>query len=347
MDQHDDIYGIIVKSFSEGLDEEEKRVLESWKSASTDNLMEYADYEYIWKESGKLKATGNFNLPGALAKTRRKARIASGGYGFSWLQVAAVILLSIVFSSIFYVFSPQKNVPSMAPAIVYQEVKATFGTQTRLELEDGTVAFLNSGSSLKFPVSFSGLENRKVQLSGEGYFDVAGNRDYPFVVDAGKIQVEVTGTRFNVEAYEGSSHITVALVEGEIKLVRETAGGLNELATMKPGEVASLKLAENRLYLGEHETLDKFYAWTEGKIVFLDDPIQVVVEKLSNWYNVDIEITDPRLERYRFTGTFIEEPVEQILAILSRTSPMGYSITPSRKLEDNSFTRRKIMLKSK
>ena len=347
MDQHDDISGIIVKSFSEGLNEDEKRVLERWKSASMDNLMEYADYEYIWKESGKLKTTGNFNLPGALAKIRRKARITSGNHGFSWIQVAAVILLSIAFSSIFYVFSPQKNVPSLAPAIVYQEVKATFGTQTRLELEDGTVAFLNSGSSLKFPVSFSGLENRRVQLSGEGYFDVAGNIDFPFVVDAGKIQVEVTGTRFNVEAYEGSSHITVALVEGEIKLVRETAGGMNELATMKPGEVASLKLAENRLYLGEHENLDKFYAWIEGKIVFIDDPIQIVADKLSHWYNIDIEIRDQKLERFRFTGTFINEPVEQILDLLSRTSPMGYNIIPSKKLDDNSFSRRKIILKSK
>jgi len=346
MDQHDDIFGIIVKSFSEGLDEEEKRVLESWKSASTDNLMEYADYEYIWKESGKLKATGNFNLPGALAKTRRKARITSGGYGFSWLQVAAVILLSIVFSSIFYVFSP-KHVPSMAPAIVYQEVKATYGTQTHMELADGTKVHLNSGSTLKFPVSFDGQKTRKVELAGEGFFEVGKQNGQPFIVETGKIQIKVLGTRFNVDAYPGNSNITVALIEGFVSLQRETPAGVNELAAMQPGEVATLKLDENRLYLGGSQELGKFYAWTEGKIVFIDDPIQVVVEKLSNWYNVDIEITDRRLERYRFTGTFIEEPVEQILAILSRTSPMGYSIVPSRKLEDNSFTKRKIILKSK
>jgi transmembrane sensor len=111
--------------------------------------------------------------------------------------------------------------------------------------------------------------------------------------------------------------------------------------------VAQFRTDENRLYINEVADMEKFYAWTEGKMVFIDDPIHVVVEKLSNWYNVDIEIADRRLDRFRFTGTFIDEPVEQILAILSRTSPMGYSIVPSRKLEDNSYTKRKIILKSK
>jgi transmembrane sensor len=346
MELHNDIYGIIVKSFSEGLDEEEKRVLESWKSASTDNLMEYADYEFIWNESGKLSTPKKIDLSKSLLNTRRKAGLSARKPGFLWIQVAAVVLLSLVFSSLFYLFN-QKETTSEIPSIVYQEVKATYGTQTRMQLADGTTVHLNSGSTLKFPVSFAGFETRKVELSGEGYFEVIGNPEQPFVVDASKIQVEVTGTRFNVDAYQGSSHITVALAEGEVRLTQQTAKGLNELAVMKSGEVASLNLRENRLYVGEQENLDKFYAWTEGKIVFIDDPIQIVSDKLSHWYNIDIEIRDKELERYRFTGTFINEPVEQILDLLSRTSPMGYNIIPSKKLDDNSFSRRKIILRSK
>jgi transmembrane sensor len=231
--------------------------------------------------------------------------------------------------------------------MAYHEIQATYGTQSKLKLPDGTTVHLNSGSSMKYPVSFNNLDERRVELIGEGFFEVESQQGKPFIVDVGRLQVEVTGTRFNIDAYSDNSNITVALVEGSVNLTRGSASGSNPVAKLNPGEVAQFRTDENRLYINEVADMEKFYAWTEGKMVFIDDPIHVVVEKLSHWYNVDIEIADRRLDRYRFTGTFIDEPVEQILAILSRTSPMGYSIAPSRKLEDNSFTKRKIILKSK
>jgi ferric-dicitrate binding protein FerR (iron transport regulator) len=347
MRQDYDIYELIARSFTGKLTPEEEAALSGWKKESQDNLMEYLDYEFIWRESGRFSGFKHNEFAGALSATGKKAGLYKKQRRIPLAQWAAVIVLSIGFSSLYHLYQKSEPMPEVHEELVYQEVSATYGTQTRMTLADGTIVYLNSGSSLKFPVSFSGLESRKVELSGEGFFEVNGQQGTPFIVDTKMMQVEVTGTRFNVDAYPSSPHVTIALVEGEVTLCRETSRGLNTLTTMKPGEVASLKSEENRLYVSAYDNLDKFYAWTEGKIVFVDDPIQIVVEKLSNWYNVDIEISDEQLKRYRFTGTFINEPVEQILAILSRTSPMGYRIVPSRKLDDNSFTRRKIILRSK
>ncbi|MFZ5429536.1 MAG: FecR family protein [Bacteroidota bacterium] len=346
MKQDYDIYDIITRSFTGKLTSNEEAFLLAWKKESQANLVEYLDYEFIWKESGRFSGFQKRDIGAALRSTGKKAGLYKNNRRFSWLQWAAVIVFSVGLSTLYDFYRESEPLHDI-PELVYQEVSATYGTQTRMILADGTIVHLNSGSSLKFPVSFSGLESRKVELSGEGFFEVNGQQGKPFIVDTKLLQVAVTGTRFNVDAYPSSPHVTIALVEGEVTLYRETARGINTLTIMKPGEVASMKSEENRLYVNAYDNLDKFHAWTEGKIVFVDDPIQVVVEKLSNWYNVDIEISDDQLKRYRFTGTFINEPVEQILAILSRTSPMGYRIVPSRKLEDNSFSRRKIILRSK
>jgi ferric-dicitrate binding protein FerR (iron transport regulator) len=230
-------------------------------------------------------------------------------------------------------------------AVVYQEIKATYGTQSRVELADGTIVFLNSGSKMRFPNSFNGMKNRKVELSGEGHFTVTKNSEQPFLVDVKKMQIEVLGTTFNVDAYPDNNEITVALVEGKITLQKETANGITDLMEMKPNQVAYYRQKENKVFWGNVDDLYKYTAWTTGKIVFSDDPIQTVIQKLENWYNVDIELADKRLERYRFTGTFIDESLEQVLSILNRTSKMEHEIIPAKKMEDNSYSKRKIILK--
>ena len=346
MNENIDIHEIIIRSFTNNIPQSERALLEAWKAESRANLLEFLDYETIWQESGKLANSKHVDVSAGYQKVRKNAKLQKPLRVSFWLNAAAVLVLSLLFAGLYSLFT--KPIPDKTETeLVYHEIKATYGTQSRLILPDGTTVHLNSGSSMKYPVSFNNLKERKVQLIGEGFFEVEKLEDMPFIVDVGRLQVEVTGTLFNVDAYSGNKNITIALVDGQVNLTREAVSGSNMIATLRPGEVAMLSADEDRLYINEVADMEKFYAWTEGKIVFIDDPIQVVVEKLSNWYNVDIEIADRRLDRYRFTGTFIDEPVVQILAMLSRTSPMGYSIVPSRKLEDNSYTKRKIILKSK
>ena len=346
METEQEVYELITRSLTDSLTREEKGILDTWKNKSEENLTEYLDFVSIWNVGERLSSNEDFNVIQALREIRKRAGIQNRKWNSIWPQIAAVLLLSVIFAGLFTLLNKPQPTVEVAE-IIYQEIKSTYGTQTSLKLADGTTVYLNSGSTLRFPVYFHDMETRRVELTGEGYFVVTENPSQPFIVAADSLLIEVRGTRFNVDAYHGNNNITVALVEGEVRLLRETVKGTRELTVLTQGEVATLNEEGRRLYVNEYASLNKYFAWTEGKIVFEDDPIQVVVEKLSNWYNIDIEISDRQLQRYRFTGTFINEPVEQILSILSITSPMSYSITPSVRLQDNSFSRRKVILKSK
>jgi len=346
--ENDDIYDLIAKSFSGEITGEESVNLNTWKLEDKLNLLEYNDLKEIWKNSSRLAMTSQIDLPKSLGTTRKKAGIDR--HQIKWLpvfaQIAAVLIMAVLLSALYNLFLVSK--PSgINDAIVYQQVKASYGTQSRVGLADGTVVYLNSGSTLRFPNSFNGAKTRNVELTGEGHFEVAKNSEQPFIVDIHKIQIKVLGTTFNVDAYPNNSSLTIALIEGSIQLQQKTNNEISDLMEMKPNQVAFYNQSENTLMRKTEKDLNKYTAWTDGKIVLSNDPINTVIDKLENWYNVDIELADKKLDKYRFTGTFIDEPLEQVLSILNLTSQMEYKVIPAKKLNDNSYSKRRIILKSK
>ena len=344
---YDHIYDLIAKSFTDTLTEQEAFQLNSWKSESTANLLEYKDFRAIWEHSEQLVLPAIIDLSGSLHATRKKAGIKRKAIKLiPFLQAAAVVVLAVIFSGLYNLYNSSKTHVNNEP-IVYQEVKATYGTQSKVELSDGTIVTLNSGSTLTFPTSFTNLKSRDVKLTGEGHFVVAKNSAQPFIVEVNKIQIKVLGTTFDIDAYLDNANVTIALVEGKIMLQQKTTAGIVDLMQMKPNQIAFYEQSTNKLKWRTEEDLSKYVAWTDGKIVFANDPVNTVIHKLANWYNVDIKLADKRLERYRFTGTFIDEPLEQVLNILNLTSKMSYTVVAAKKLGDDSYSKRKIILKSK
>ena len=173
-----EIYDLIAKSFLGKLTAEESVNLNNWISADNLNLLEYNDLKEIWKQSNRLSLPTQIDLPKSLVITRKNAGIDRKQ--IKWLpvfaQMAAVLILAILLSTLtnqLLVKTPSKKIES----IVYQQVKTSYGTQSRLELADGTIVYLNSGSTLRFPNSFNGMKSRIVELTGEGNFEVAKNND--------------------------------------------------------------------------------------------------------------------------------------------------------------------------
>lgn len=346
------IYTIIAKSLTSELDNHELTQLNDWKSASDENLREYKDFVALWLKSGSLALPSSLNHQHAFKIIQRNTGLNSSRKRWMYIavQVAAVLVLSIILSGVFNYMKNDLtgNVFSNADSMpVYQEIKAAFGTQAKIELADGTIVFLNSGSKLRFPQTFNNQEQRKVLLDGEGYFSVTKNPDQPFVVQVHQLNIKVLGTIFNVEAYNDNPCVNIALVEGSVMLQNNSEKGKKDLMQLSSKQVATLNKSDNKLSKMNVGDLYKYTAWVTGRIVFYDDPIETVVNKLGKWYNVDIVIADKRLDKYRFTGTFIDESLEQILNILSMTSPLTYDIISSVKQADNSMSRRKIILKSK
>jgi ferric-dicitrate binding protein FerR (iron transport regulator) len=174
----------------------------------------------------------------------------------------------------------------------YYTLNTPRGGQYQLLLADGSKVFLNAASSIRFPTAFTGNE-RKVEITGEAYFEVAKDAKKPFKVYVNGMQIEVLGTHFNVNAYSDESSITTTLLEGLVKI---TKGGTNSV--IKPGQQANLN-ASGEIKIVNDVNLGKVTAWNDQTFYFAGDDLKTVMRQLSRWYDVDVayggSISNPKL----------------------------------------------------
>lgn len=167
--------------------------------------------------------------------------------------------------------------------ILYNTITTPRGGQYQLILADGSKVWLNAASSLHFPTNFTGKE-RKVTLTGEGYFEVAKNADMPFKVDvAGKGEVEVLGTHFNVNAYEDEDVMKATLLEGSVKVING-----NKAVLIEPGQQATINEVSNLITINKSVNLEEVVAWKNGLFQFDDTNIKEVMWQIGRWYDLDI-----------------------------------------------------------
>lgn len=170
--------------------------------------------------------------------------------------------------------------------VLYNTISTPRGGQYQLLLADGSKVWLNAASSLRFPASFTGKE-RLVELTGEGYFEIAKNENQPFKVDiAGKGVVEVLGTHFNINAYSDEASIKTTLLEGRVKVA--ASGGATVL--LKPGEQAQIN---GGIKLVNDVDTDEIIAWKAGLFQFNRADVVSIMRQVSRWYNVDVVFEGP------------------------------------------------------
>ena len=172
-----------------------------------------------------------------------------------------------------------KAVPAAGTAAKYNTISTARGGQYRVVLPDGTTVWLNAASSIRFPATFEAAE-RNVELSGEAYFEVAPNKTKPFNVIAGKTNVRVLGTHFNVMAYPDESSVNTTLLEGSVKV--STGKTMNIL---RPGQQA--KALKGAITVSPADT-EEAIAWKKGYFYFNDADIRTVMRQISRWYDVDV-----------------------------------------------------------
>ncbi|PJJ83312.1 FecR family protein [Mucilaginibacter auburnensis] len=170
----------------------------------------------------------------------------------------------------------------------YNSLITPRGGQFQLQLADGTRVWVNSASQLQFPAVFKGKE-RRVKLVGEAYFEVAKNKEMPFIVEVGSSQVKVLGTHFNIRAYaeEGKTPVEATLLEGSIRFTNADNSVL-----LKPGEQASLA-ANGALALNENVDTDEITAWKNGFFHFQKRRLDFIMRELARWYDIEVVYKDP------------------------------------------------------
>lgn len=198
----------------------------------------------------------------------------------------------------------------------YNRIETPRGGQYQLNLPDGTKIWLNSASSLKYPVSFAALKERRVELSGEAYFEVAKDKIHPFIVKSGRQQVQVLGTHFDVNAYPDEQLIKTTLLEGSVKL--------NEQVILKPGEQSSLT---GEKFSVKQVNVNDAIDWKNGEFVFTNESLTSILKKVSRWYDVEIKYVHTPVSVPTFTGSVSRsENISGVLKMLEETSNVRFSI---------------------
>ena len=252
------------------------------------------------------------------------------------LRIAGVLILPLL-----VYIGIQKYDDAYLKKEAWVEIKAPAWTRARFSLPDGTTGWLNSNSSVKYSGNF--YANRHVTLTGEAFFDVFKDKKRPFIVNTNDVTLTVSGTRFNIAAYENENKVEVVLEEGEL-IFNDKA--MTQSYKMNPNDfVIYDKNLKN--FSTEIVQPQKYLSWTEGKLVFRNDPLDVIARRIERWYNVDVEVNGSLVEDLRLRATFVDESLEDVLSLLRRSLPIEYIIKNRNINPDGSFPKMKVIIKPK
>src|SRR5690606_17997966 len=193
------------------------------------------------------------------------------------------------------------------------------GGKYTITLPDGSKAWLNSSSSLRFPVRFDSNE-RVVEAEGEVYFDVAENREKPFRVKLREeVMVEVLGTEFNVSAYEGEQ-IKATLAVGKVQV-----SAYGKHVSLLPGQQARLAQAEGDLSVLNVNLLTEI-AWKKGFFYFEEAPLETIMKSVARWYDVEVEYRQPIERTFNILMLSRDLPVSRLLKMMELTGHVKFNI---------------------
>ena len=348
---------------------EELEELEMLKALFPDSSYWDELLQYVWQspvendeekdaalayEAHRIRFQHDFEKPGemdseaGLGQVRQLTPATKKSYLFHWLIAAMLIGCMVI---LFWKDSKQgsRNSPPLAAST---RIETSKGARKKITLPDSTIVWLNSDTHLSYDENMNDGKERNVRLSGEAFFDVAHNKDRPFIITTDKIHIKVLGTAFNVKAYPKDSITETALIRGLVeltvrdrptqKILLRPADKISIVENTKPTEterslpskpVDRKLILENikEVAIGDQAIVQET-SWTNDMLVFKNELFEEMVPRLERWYNVTIEIRSERLRKRRFTGIFKDEPLEAALEALQLIEPFRYQINEERRV---------------
>jgi len=273
---------------------EEEDIMKKWNDLKFTGT-EPIDVDKAWaKLNGRIEAAEKPSIPLPARRTpflTTFARIAAmvlivAGAGWLLFEVAAPQKITVTTAA------DQKNVEVL--------------------LADGSTVFLNRNSSLTYPKNFrSGT--RRVSLRGEAFFDIARDAEHPFIIDAGKANIRVLGTSFNVITENESSEVEVYVATGKVLVTSEDGSGSLTLEPEFVGRISGSNAVQAR------NTNVNYLAWHTEMLIYDGERLGVVFEDLKRAYNIEIKVADPEISEYRLTSPFEQQPQDTIVKLICTT----------------------------
>ncbi len=211
-------------------------------------------------------------------------------------------------------YNPVNNINATA----FNTLTTPRGGHYQVELPDGTEVWLNAASSIRYPTFFIG-NKRVVEITGEAYFEVAKNKNMPFIVKVNHSEVRVYGTHFNVMAYNDESAVKTTLLEGSVKCT-----SANSSCMLKPGEQAELE-KDGEYKVTTAADVNDAVAWKNGLFHFEDDDIETVMRQISRAYNVDV-VYNKKTNDHFFAEIPLNSQLSDVLTILDKTGKVHFDI---------------------
>lgn len=319
---------LIVSYLSNELDGNAVHELKEWIAASVENEKYFMQRQEIWfsaisvKEDVKYDKSKAFEqFKNRIANQRLNDKRERENFCLSkfWRYAAVIVVLFSV--SYFSYWRGGISIKEVFSDII---VEAPLGSRTKLTLPDGTLVWLNAGSRITYSQGF-GVGNRKIELIGEGYFEVKRNEKVPFLVKTNSLLVKVLGTKFNFRDYPDDAEAIVSLSEGKVAL--NNLLKKEKEAFLLPNERVVLNKKNGRMHV-EYSTVSNALQWTNGYLFFDEELLPDVVKELERSYNVKIQIASDTLNTFRFYGNFVhrEQNIQEVLEALSATRKIHYII---------------------
>lgn len=210
--------------------------------------------------------------------------------------------------------------------LVYNTLSVPYGKKFQIDLADGTQVHVNAGSSLKYPVKFIEGQNRQVFVTGEVYFEVAEDKDHPFIVTVDDRNIRVLGTKFNVSSFDDDENINTVLVEGSVRLYSTDENySVGNSTKLEVGHLASWNKSDQQMSMEEVDTR-LYTAWINGKMIFKNTSFKSIRKKLERKYNIEIINNNNILDENLYNASFDVETIEQVLNTFSENFAINYTI---------------------
>lgn len=198
------------------------------------------------------------------------------------------------------------------------------GGQYQVNLPDGTRVWLNAASLIKFPVSFSNLKQRKVELQGEAYFEVEKDATKPFLVITDQQEVQVLGTHFNISSYKDELDTKTTLLEGSVKVRLLNTKRVSQ-KVLKPGDQSQIRATSAQINVVTVDPQSEI-AWKNGRFFFENEPIEDIMKQIKRWYDVDVEYEDNMAGKTIWGSVTRYGNVSKVLSVLESTGGVHFKI---------------------
>lgn len=280
------------------------------------NYQQFKDWERAWMLSEKedLRTAREWESLQCRIRTHEAVNpmISKSGSDL-WRWAVAIAAMFVLIAGGTWVVLNTTTFMNKAQYIVFE---APYGEKSKMTFPDGTVVWLNAGSSLKYSNKYN-TDDRVVELEGEGYFEVAKKKKIPFVVHTRGYDVVVKGTKFNVTAYPEDSNITTTLMEGAVELLKE-----KQHIAMKPGESVTLNVVSGKFTLTKVNP-DVSKAWSENRIEYDNISLRELAAKLSRQYDVKIHLLTEEVRDKRFSISLRnQETIGEVMSALKEIIPI-------------------------